>query len=56
MILKCEKLMHCLVFAYDTTEHQHYFNCLNSNAAMMPSEEPNLVVQIHGYPIIMPLW
>lgn len=29
------------VFAYDTTEHQYYFNCLSSNAAMMPSREPN---------------
>ena len=29
------------VFAYDTTEHQYYFNCLSSNVAMMPSREPN---------------
>lgn len=28
------------VFAYDTTEHQHNFNYLCSNAATMPSREP----------------
>lgn len=29
------------VFAYNTPEHQHYFNCLCNCGALMSSREPN---------------